>query len=167
MRRETGMRVGGVGEGSEGERGWMMRDGIIIHETRVESKMVLMIVVFKSAPFCCGFPLFFPVDANTTTSHPLQRHAAARAVLDKQAAVDEPLVEVLGLKARVDDVVGARGLLEDADLELPVARVVVGKGAGRALEGLVVLGVVDLEGASPPVSSRSRRMPGKRTYFLL
>ena len=108
-----------------------------------------------------ALPLFTTSsDAKHQQRAHLERDAATRAVLDKQAAVDQALVEVLGLETRVDDIAGAGRLLEDANLELAVARVVVGKGAGGALKGLVVLGVVDLEGAASQLAMR--RMTGAK-----
>ncbi len=77
----------------------------------------------------------------------LQRDAPAGAVFDEDAAVDLALADAAFLVAGVDDVGGAGGLLEDADLELAGAREVVGEGFGDGLEGLVVFGVVDLDGA--------------------
>lgn len=77
----------------------------------------------------------------------LQRDTPASAVLEEQAAVDQTFIEPARLVSRVDHVAGTSGLLEHADLVLASAGVVVGHGGGDALEGLVALGVVDLEGA--------------------
>lgn len=51
------------------------------------------------------------------------------------------------LVAGVDDVAGAGGLLQDSDLVLALAGVVVVHGGGDGLELVVALGVVNLEGA--------------------
>lgn len=77
----------------------------------------------------------------------LKRDAAAFAVFDKDAAVDETFVEVALVVARVDDVAGAGGLAEDADLVLALAGVVVGQGVGHAAEGFGASAVVYTEGA--------------------
>lgn len=82
-----------------------------------------------------------------TASLLLQRDTSVSAVLEEQAAVDQALVEIARLVARVDDVVGARRLLEQAHLELAISAVVVGDGVGDALERLGALRVVHLEGA--------------------
>lgn len=84
--------------------------------------------------------------------HHLQRDTAIGAVLNEHAAVDETLVNATLLVARVHDIAGAGGLLEEADLVLALAGVVVGHGVGHALERRVTLGVVDLESAEGVVS---------------
>jgi len=56
-------------------------------------------------------------------------------------------VDAALLVAGVDDVASTCRLLQDADLVLAFARVVVGYGGGDGLECVVALGVVDLEGA--------------------
>ena len=122
------------------------------------------------------YPGFEPrrVMRHTTTffclrPFPLQRNTPVGAVLDKQAAIDQALVKVALLVASVDDVARAGRLLEDADLVLALARVVVGDGAGDALERVVALGVVHLEGAGGLLAADARlsRRKRERTYFLL
>ena len=92
---------------------------------------------------------------------PLQRNTPVGAVLDKQAAVDQALVKVALLVTRVDDVARAGRLLENADLVLALARVVVGDGAGDALERVVALGVVHLKGTDRLLAAAAR-LPRKR-----
>lgn len=71
--------------------------------------------------------------------------AAVGAILDEDAPVDEALVEGALLEARVDDVASAGGLLEDADLVLALARVVIVDGVGDGAEGGAALGVPGLD----------------------
>lgn len=78
----------------------------------------------------------------------LQRHAPVRTILEEDAAVDLSLVDPGFLVPAVDDVVGAGGLLQDADLVLTLTGVVVRQGLGDGLERLVARRVVDLQGAS-------------------
>jgi len=68
-------------------------------------------------------------------------------ILDKDAAVDETLVQTALLVTRVDDVAGSGGLLEHADLVLAFAGVVVVDGVGCLGEFLVAFRVPYLEGA--------------------
>jgi hypothetical protein len=77
----------------------------------------------------------------------LQRDTSISRVLDEQTAVDLAFVEPGLLVAGVDDVGGTGGFLEDTDLVLPSAAVIVGHGTGDGLERIVALGVVDLQGA--------------------
>jgi ribosomal protein L4 len=76
-----------------------------------------------------------------------QRDAAIRAILEEDATVDLTLADGRLLEARVDNVRSARGLLEDANLELAKARVVVGQSLGHGLERLGSRRVVDLQSA--------------------
>ena len=77
----------------------------------------------------------------------LSGQTALAAILHEDAAVDLALVNVRLLVAVVNDADRFGGLLEDADLELPSAAVVVLQGTRRGRKRGVAGGVVDLERA--------------------
>lgn len=91
--------------------------------------------------------MFKKITVMKTVIISLQRDTSPGAVLEEQTPVDQPLVEPTRLVPGIDHVAGAGGLLEHTDLVLARAGVVVGHGGRDALERLVALGVVDLEGA--------------------
>jgi hypothetical protein len=74
----------------------------------------------------------------------LQGDAGPRAVLDEDTAVDLAFIQPTRLETRVDHVTSAGGLLENANLVLALARVVVGNGTSLLSERITPLGIVDL-----------------------
>lgn len=75
----------------------------------------------------------------------LQTHTPIRAILQKHAPIDLPLVQPALLVPAVDDIGRARRLLEDADLELAATRQIGRRWAGNELERGVADGVVGCE----------------------
>lgn len=58
---------------------------------------------------------------NLETSNLSNRHTTIGAIFDEYPTVNQTLVQVAGLIPRVHHVIGTRGLLQDANLVLPVA----------------------------------------------
>lgn len=84
--------------------------------------------------------------SHSRISH-LRRNAAVRAVLYKETSVDLTFVDAGLLVAAVNDVVGAGGLLQHADLVGAASGIVVCDVCRDGFEVGVAEGVVDFEGA--------------------
>ncbi|KAK5634125.1 hypothetical protein RRF57_009839 [Xylaria bambusicola] len=92
----------------------------------------------------------------------MSRNAPIRAVFKEQAAVDLTFIQISLLIARVHNVGGARGLLQDADLVLAAAGVIIGQRRGNGLERLITLGVVYLQGTIVTHNAQLHRVEGNR-----
>lgn len=84
---------------------------------------------------------------SATESEFLFTHASIGRILDEDSSIDQALLEVALLHSRVHDVGGTSRLLEETDLHLSTARVVVWDDTRHVLQDCITNGVVKLRGA--------------------